>query len=283
MPVNRRNGALRLATQRVFKTATAWAISISLIAIAIRVEQQVAAANERPTKHTPEFGVVGPAKAILIGSPPLNPEAHFAIADIREGFVEIIGENPSHTMKFIIAADYGDVVISGRGVPMLAFERICPAEGFAHHAHLEGWGLPGISQGNRHSKAAGYLLNSGPAGNEISAQLASGSFLSPLDQGVSGSPEFPSRYSEDDSEQRNDALSIKPGVSLAPGERRPFLPVFGLGAVTFLAGMFAGNYIYDRGSRAVGWYRYLLRCTAVLIVGLGSFSFAFGFPWAAIF
>ena len=100
--------------------------------------------------------------------------------------------------------------------------------------------------------------------NEIGAQLTSGSGLSAFHEGVSSSPQLPSRYAENDSKQSDDPLRVNPRISFAPRESRPFLPVFGLGAMTFLAGMFAGVYIDDRGARAVGWYRYLLRSAAVL-------------------
>lgn len=62
-----------------------------------------------------------------------------------------------------------------------------------------------------------------------------------------------------------------------------FFPVFVLGAVTFLAAMFASVNIYYRSERIGGWGRHALKGLALVCATLGSFSFAFGFPWAAFF
>jgi hypothetical protein len=119
--------------------------------------------------------------------------------------------------------------------------------------------------------------------SEVSSQLPFGSQVGALYETGSRYPETPSRYSQNDGPDGDDALGVNPLKTAAPRKREPFFPVFGLGAATFLTGMFVGIHIYNRGSRTAGWHRYLLHCGAALIVGLCSFSFAFGFPWAAFF
>lgn len=69
---------------------------------------------------------------------------------------------------------------------------------------------------------------------------------------------------------------------------RPFLPVFGLGALTFFVCMFASIHMHDWGQRLVlkpkwKWRGHAVKAGAFFVILLGSFSFAFGWPWAAFF
>jgi hypothetical protein len=139
------------------------------------MEQQVAAASDRAAENSPEFGVVRLAKTILVGDPTLNPEARFAVANVFQGIVTRVCEYPSHTMKFVVAADYASVVISWWGVSTFGFEGIFLAEGLAHNSDLKCRGLTGISQSNSQPEAALDLHNFGAAGNEIGTQLSFGS------------------------------------------------------------------------------------------------------------
>jgi len=86
-----------------------------------------------------------------------------------------------------------------------------------------------------------------------------------------------------DSTKNIDLLLPGARLTATPSKVAPFLPVFGAGALTFLAGMLAGKYIYDRSDRRSGWRNVVLRICAFAVIGLGSFSFVFGFPWAAFF
>jgi hypothetical protein len=121
----------------------------------------------------------------------------------------------------------------------------------------------------------------------VSPQLAALSSFGPLYEGASSPPQKAGGRAKNDSPNGNDALGADPFQASTPSKRAPFFPVFGLGAVTFLISMFAGYYVDDWGRRLGDkpkwkWGGRLLRACAVLIAVLGSFSFAFGFPWAAL-
>lgn len=126
-------------------------------------------------------------------------------------------------------------------------------------------------------------------GKDIGPELPARSILSALNEPVGGPPELPgsqakntSNQPQDDGEGGDYALSVDPFKRAAPRKRAPFLPVFGAGALTFLASMFGGVYVYERGGRLRGWRQQMLKALACLLFVLGSFSFVFGFPWAAL-
>jgi hypothetical protein len=122
----------------------------------------------------------------------------------------------------------------------------------------------------------------GSDGN-VCPQLSAGGIISSPYEGTGGPPQKAGSYAQNDGENGNSSFGVEPNIRLAPTVREPFLPVFGLGAMTFLTSMFGSVYVYDRGRRRAGWRGRLLRSFAVLIVGLGSFSFVFGFPWTTFF
>ncbi len=116
---------------------------------------------------------------------------------------------------------------------------------------------------------------------DIGSQLPLRRIISAPYQSDGGSPEKPSGGPKDYREDSNDAFRVYPIVRLAPTESRPFLPVFGIGALFMVVSAFSGNYIYGRGKRK--WSRRLLKGFGAFLVGLGIFSFVFAWPWAAFF
>jgi hypothetical protein len=72
---------------------------------------------------------------------------------------------------------------------------------------------------------------------DVGSQLMFGGPVRTFDQLDGRAPQKPSGNTKNDRESSNNTVGIQPVVSLAPRERRPFLPVFGLGALTFIAGM----------------------------------------------
>ena len=129
----------------------------------------------------------------------------------------------------------------------------------------------------------------------ISPQLTLASVFGPLNEIISRSPQLPSsdaeyasRESEDHGPNSDNAFGIEPFKAATPRKRAPFFPVFGLGTLTFLASMLGGIYIYRRGDWPLRhpkrkWRGRLLKGAALILFALGSFSFVFGFPWAALF
>lgn len=117
----------------------------------------------------------------------------------------------------------------------------------------------------------------------ISSQLVFGGLISSFHQTTSGEKQESRGGAQNDGENRNDAFRIDPFNTAAPRKRAPFLPVFCCGAATWFLSFFVGKYLYDRGEHYSGWQRRCCGWGAGLIVILGSVSFVFGFPWAAIF
>jgi len=165
------------------------------------------------------------------------------------------------------------------------------------------WGLPIIFDDNvdlyaeRHLRVRQFRMDAhtipgdylhGAAINEnIGSQLSFGGLLGSSDEIACGAPQKPSRHAQNSSKNGDDALSVDPFEATTPRIRSPFLPVFGLGALTFLASMFAGIHIDDWGRRLSAeprrkWYGRLLKATAVLLICLGAFGFAFAFSWAGL-
>lgn len=151
--------------------------------------------------------------------------------------------------------------------------------------NVVGGSLTSISYGDASERPASLLpvTTTHAADANVGAQLAFRACLGPSNESPCGPPKKSGGESQNYREDRDHSLGVNPSYALTPHVGGPFLPVFGLGALTFIFGMFAGGYVYDRGSLAVGWNRYLLRILAGLIIGLAGFSFAFGFPWAAFF
>ncbi len=117
---------------------------------------------------------------------------------------------------------------------------------------------------------------------EIRPQLLSSGFVSAFNESVGGVPQFPSSKPQYNGENSNNSLGIQPLNRPAKTKQAPFLPVFGLGALTFLVCMFGGVNIYSWANRRSGWRQKVAKTTAIVIAALGSISFAFGFPWAAL-
>ena len=105
----------------------------------------------------------------------------------------------------------------------------------------------------------------------------------------SSQPQKEGNSSQDNCKNCDNAVSIYPFQATTPRKRAPFLPVFGLGALTFIVSMFLGIYIDNWGQRLAvkpkrKWHGHLLKIVAApLIISVGCFSFVFGFPWAAFF
>ena len=165
---------------------------------------------------------------------------------------------------------------------------------------------PFYAIGRGFSKVLGYKRYNGTLGKfgrfncslvymNIGPQLSSCSIIGSLYQLAGDLPQFPSYAAKNNSgnahnngKNRDYALTVNPLPTAAPYKRAPFLPVFICGALTYFAAMFASIYIYNRSDRLTGnpkrkWRLRLLRTVAFLIAGIGSFSFALGFPWTAFF